>query len=324
MPKNNRVLARPREPLRIERYYVRNMRLIWRKVEEVILIGLQKLYNVWPSEFRNDISVEDKEAMLAHMRQLAEDLPPPPGPPGYRGRPVTGATMHPPRIRAVDPLHTMPPPPIISVLNQRSVDQVLAWIDDASSYALSIDYVIPVIDKVFQQASDFVAADLTRIVRIPIRSMIDLTLLETFRNANIDLIESGIWADRLVPQLRARALLPQVNKTVQDAFTGGLRVEVLREQIMERFDVGRSRADLIARDQTLKLNGQINRNRQKEIGIDRYEWSTSRDSRVRKTHKHDGKIFSWDDPPDPPGVHPGQDYQCRCIAIPVAPDWLDE
>jgi SPP1 gp7 family putative phage head morphogenesis protein len=204
------------------------------------------------------------------------------------------------------------------------VDQVLAWIDDASSYALSIDYVIPVIDKVFQQASDFVAADLTRIVRIPIRSTIDLTLLETFRNANIDLIESGIWADRLVPQLRARALLPQVNKTVQDAFAGGLRVEVLREQIMDRFGVGRSRADLIARDQTLKLNGQINRNRQKEIGIDRYEWSTSRDSRVRKTHKHDGKIFSWDDPPDPPGVHPGQDYQCRCVAIPVAPDWLDE
>lgn len=48
---------------------------------------------------------------------------------------------------------------------------------------------------------------------------------------------------------------------------------------------------------------------------DQYVWRTRRDERVRPSHRrNDGRIFSWASPPDT--GHPGEDYNCRCEAIP--------
>ena len=47
-----------------------------------------------------------------------------------------------------------------------------------------------------------------------------------------------------------------------------------------------------------------------------YVWWTKDDLQVRSSHAaRDGKIFNWNKPPK--GGHPGQDYGCRCRAIPV-------
>ena len=44
-----------------------------------------------------------------------------------------------------------------------------------------------------------------------------------------------------------------------------------------------------------------------------YIWRTQGDSRVRSTHSdRDGKVFSWDNPPE--GGHPGEAPNCRCWA----------
>lgn len=74
----------------------------------------------------------------------------------------------------------------------------------------------------------------------------------------------------------------------------------------------------------LKANAKLNEDRQKEAGVERYIWSAGADDRVRPMHRDlDGKTFRWDDPPitNPQGDrnHPGQDYQCRCGAIPLMP-----
>lgn len=99
----------------------------------------------------------------------------------------------------------------------------------------------------------------------------------------------------------------------------GERWETMRDALLERGSVSLSRANLIARDQTLKLNGAITQTTQQAAGVDRYIWTTSRDERVRKAHiALDKQVFSWAAPPEP--GHPGQDYQCRCIAMPI----LDE
>ena len=46
-----------------------------------------------------------------------------------------------------------------------------------------------------------------------------------------------------------------------------------------------------------------------------YIWRTQSDGKVRQSHAaNDGKIFSWDEPPET--GHPGEDYGCRCIAEP--------
>lgn len=54
----------------------------------------------------------------------------------------------------------------------------------------------------------------------------------------------------------------------------------------------------------------------KETGATgQYVWRTQHDERVRTSHRvNDGRIFSWSDPP--PSGHPGEDYNCRCEAVP--------
>ena len=111
--------------------------------------------------------------------------------------------------------------------------------------------------------------------------------------------------------------------------------------------VAQSRAKLIARDQTSKLIGSVNRARQESIGLDTYIWRTVKDRRVvglpggtypegnsvhGNHHIMEGKWCQWADPTlystdrgktwikrtdEMPKTHPGQDIQCRCHADPV-------
>jgi SPP1 gp7 family putative phage head morphogenesis protein len=139
-------------------------------------------------------------------------------------------------------------------------------------------------------------------------------LIDRFQDANARLITK--MRDETIQQIRA---------VLDDAWTKGERVEVMREKLQERFGVSESRADLIARDQTLKLNAEITQTRQTAAGVQKYVWTTSGDERVRPMHDDlDGQTFSWDDPPVTNEAgdrnHPGGDYQCRCTAMPV----LDE
>lgn len=93
--------------------------------------------------------------------------------------------------------------------------------------------------------------------------------------------------------------------------------QLTAEEIFDRVDeIAENRAKLIARDQTAKMNSSFNRVRQTDVGIEQYEWQTAGDERVRDSHaEKDGQIFSWDSPPEDTG-HPGEDIQCRCVAIP--------
>jgi SPP1 gp7 family putative phage head morphogenesis protein len=150
------------------------------------------------------------------------------------------------------------------------------------------------------------------------------TAVDIYRTNNIRLIKS-------IPEQE----LSQVQALFEDPVNFGRRVEEMRELIQERFSVSESRATLIARDQTLKLNGQITKTRQVRAGITKYVWTTSGDARVRgqkgEPDNHyilDGTVQSWDSPPvvdESTGrrCHPGEDYQCRCIAYPVVEE-LDE
>ncbi len=106
-----------------------------------------------------------------------------------------------------------------------------------------------------------------------------------------------------------------------EAGASGMRVETLARRLEERYAVSASRATLIARDQTLKTNSALTRARHQEAGVVEYEWNASGDERVRDRHGElDGQIFRWDNPPvtNDSGErnHPGEDYQCRCIARP--------
>jgi SPP1 gp7 family putative phage head morphogenesis protein len=133
------------------------------------------------------------------------------------------------------------------------------------------------------------------------------------------------WRERNVSLVRS--LLGRELDTLERLLARGeaLRVEVLREQIEERFGVTQSKADLLARDQVLKLNGELTHHLQVTAGIEEYIWTTSGDERVRESHAElDGTRQRWDTPPvvsdDGRTGHPGDDYQCRCTAYPVLPE----
>jgi SPP1 gp7 family putative phage head morphogenesis protein len=127
------------------------------------------------------------------------------------------------------------------------------------------------------------------------------------RDRNIRLVEDA-----------ARAYAQQVREIFDDPDAQNLRVEELKAKLLERADVSKSRAELIARDQILKLNGRITQIRQQMAGVQSYVWSTSKDERVRESHQElEGETFSWSAPPSV--GHPGEDFQCRCIALPLIP-----
>lgn len=127
--------------------------------------------------------------------------------------------------------------------------------------------------------------------------------------------------------------LGKLEQVVVDGYQQGKSTKQLQKEIQEAYDVDKRKAELLARDQISTLNSQITRMQQTDAGVKKYRWSTSRDGRVRECHAAlEGKVFSWDDPPEmwystKHGVvhtgrccHPGEDYACRCVAIPIF-DW---
>lgn len=108
--------------------------------------------------------------------------------------------------------------------------------------------------------------------------------------------------------------ISQVQRAVFDNFAGRkLKGGTLSQEIQRVAKVTKSRADLIARDQSQKLNSAFNRARQEANGIEEYIWKTVGDSRVRDLHAaRNGKKFRWDSPPS--DGHPGEPVNCRCVA----------
>lgn len=133
----------------------------------------------------------------------------------------------------------------------------------------------------------------------------------------------------LIKSIPAR-FFDEVEQTVLRQFRSGQRASDIAPEIAQRFAVSRKRAAFISRDQVSKLNGDLTRMRQVELGIPGYIWRTSQDERVRPDHaKLDGTEQSWDKPPivdERTGrrAHPGGDFQCRCTAEPDVEGLLDQ
>lgn len=116
---------------------------------------------------------------------------------------------------------------------------------------------------------------------------------------------------------------------IQTAVLGGVRggdaPSKIAKKIQEKTGVQRRKAELIARDQTSKLTGEITERRQKQAGIRYFRWVTSKDERVGDDHKRAARrdvgygpgVYRWDKPPQE-GV-PGNSTRpnCRCTATPV-------
>lgn len=121
--------------------------------------------------------------------------------------------------------------------------------------------------------------------------------------------------------------LEQVQNIVVGNMRQGMRPSYIEQALVKQFGITTRRAKLIARDQTSKIQGEMNRIRQVNSGLEYFKWVTSQDERVRHSHVAVAKrdvgygegVFKWSDLPVVDGVptFPGQPINCRCVARPV-------
>lgn len=135
------------------------------------------------------------------------------------------------------------------------------------------------------------------------------------------------WISKSTDLIRATEdVKRRVKAIIEGPLVEGRTAADIRKLLEEQAGYSRSRAELTARDQTLKLYGKIQEERQTAAGFTKYVWTTSLDERVREDHAAlDGTVQSWDDPPivdqrTGRRGHPGADFQCRCSAVPFADD----
>lgn len=121
---------------------------------------------------------------------------------------------------------------------------------------------------------------------------------------------------QLIKSIRSQ-YLDKVQNAVMQAMVRGSLNKDLAAQIKDLGKTTEKRAMFIARDQSSKLNAALTQARHEEVGIKKYMWSASLDERVRESHaEKDGQIFEYSNPPADTG-HPGHDFNCRCVQIPV-------
>lgn len=119
----------------------------------------------------------------------------------------------------------------------------------------------------------------------------------------------------------------KVATTIFDGFQRGDSWRTVETALMDpktgMRGISRRRAQLIAVDQVGKLNGELSRQRQMDLGITGYKWRGLLDNRERPEHvAREGKYFLWTQPP--PDGHPGQPIRCRCDAEPDFTGLLEE
>lgn len=112
---------------------------------------------------------------------------------------------------------------------------------------------------------------------------------------------------------------PKIESIVYQGVKNGQSLKDIRSQLVDRIGMTKNRATFIAVDQTGTIFGQMTAKRHQEMGVQRFSWSTSHDSRVRASHRElDGHEYSYSNPPSE-GL-PGTPFRCRCVAIPVFDD----
>lgn len=160
----------------------------------------------------------------------------------------------------------------------------------------------------------------TRQWRAVVKTSIRVDLSAVVREEDLtDYMSLAVERSFSLIQGLADDLVRNLERVFRQAVLDGSSTTELRKLVRSRLNVSKSRAALIARDQTSTLVSELNQARQIQAGITQYEWSTSRDERVRERHeKLDGRTFRWGEAtPAEGGQSPGKPINCRCVAIPI-------
>lgn len=140
------------------------------------------------------------------------------------------------------------------------------------------------------------------------------------------------YADNLKPYIKkfSSEQIADLRTLVKANAETGYRFDSLVKRIQSRYDVSKTKASFLARQETGLFTTAVRRQRFGDVGITQYIWRTAGDSEVRPDHKKlNGQTFEYSKPPIVDLAtgrrdNPGQDFQCRCADEPVLPRVLVE
>jgi SPP1 gp7 family putative phage head morphogenesis protein len=140
--------------------------------------------------------------------------------------------------------------------------------------------------------------------------------------------------DKWIRDFTAEEII-KLRAEIQKSVLSGNRWEASVKKIMSSYGVTKRKAEFLAQQESALLIAKFKETRYTDAGSKEYKWSCVHmphdttptqhtPGNVRFSHgKLDGTIQRWDNPPitTAPGQpqrrnHPGEDYRCRCVAIP--------
>lgn len=212
-----------------------------------------------------------------------------------------------------DLVREWPQPDPVRTDNDRDVSRAVKRTTEKLARAVRAESIVPIATKYGAATSDFQRAQLAKQARAAVS--IDVRKLSGVdRNVPRQIAQFAQTNADLITGLGQR-MAEDIAKVVEEGVVSGSRWETIAKRLEHVGGVTESRAALIARDQVGKLYGDINKQRQENLGVTRYVWRTVRDNRVREEHEAlDGDSFEWSSPP--PDGHPGEAVNCRCYADP--------
>jgi len=198
---------------------------------------------------------------------------------------------------------------------------------EALSY-INIESAMPELARLLDVPLDTILEDLDEQAYLSLKDAISIvpTITEEQRAAlkaqYVDDVSISIKNFTVAQTEKLRAMVEE------NLFTGLADNRTLVQAIVDEFGVTESKARFLSKQETSLFTAKFREITYKEVGITKYRWSSSHDSRVRKEHAElDGKIFEWDNPPitNEKGDrnNPGEDFgPCRCVAIGIIDDYL--
>lgn len=187
--------------------------------------------------------------------------------------------------------------------------------------------------------SEPVNAGARRIAEEFVRSALKRSERDMKRSAGIDIfsgsekmrdyLKASVQQNVQLIQSIPQKYLEEVETLVMANMRAGMRPGYIERALQEQFGVTSRRAKFIARDQTGKIQGELAEKQQKDAGFEYFQWLDSHDQRVRHRHREIANkvtaygpgVYKWSNLPlssDGTPIKPGQDYNCRCVAIPVS------
>jgi len=139
-----------------------------------------------------------------------------------------------------------------------------------------------------------------------------------------ELIDQNAQYIKSVPEGVAKDLVRHIHSKAYEGSREAEKSPDFKEMVCE---MSNNHAKLISRTETSKTMSALTQARAEYTGHDWYIWHTSKDQRVRDSHKlMDGVLCRFSDPPDPEEINgekgnghygPGNIFNCRCYAAPV-------